>query len=147
MIRTDIPEVLIYTDGACDPNPGPGGWAALLLSGRHRKEIVGSEKFTTNNRMELMAALKALETLTEPHQVSLFTDSQYLHLGITEWMPTWIKRGWRRKSGRLANVEVWQALQQEIQKHQIDWNWVKGHAGDPLNERVNWLAQKAIWKK
>ena len=147
MIRKDKPDVLIYTDGACDPNPGPGGWAALILFGIHRKEMTGSEEFTTNNRMELMAALKALEAMTKPQQVSLFTDSQYLHLGITEWMPAWIKRGWRRKGGQLANIELWQALQKEVQKHQIEWHWVKGHAGNPNNERVNWLAQKAIWRK
>lgn len=147
MNSKEIPDVLIYTDGACDPNPGPGGWAALLLIGHQRKEISGSEKFTTNNRMELMAALKALEALNEPHRVSLFTDSQYLQLGITEWMPVWIKRGWRRKGGKLANAELWQKLNQKIQEHEIEWNWVQGHAGDPLNERVNRLAQKAIRQK
>ena len=147
MNKNEIPKILIFTDGACDPNPGPGGWAALLILGKNKKEISGSEEFTTNNRMELMAALKALESLTRPSQVSLFTDSQYLQLGITEWMPVWIERGWRRKGGRLANVELWQALEKEIQKHCIEWKWVKGHAGNPNNERVNQLAQKAIWGK
>jgi len=138
------PRVAIYTDGACDPNPGHGGWAAILLQANGEKEICGSENPSTNNRMELMAAIQALRELNNPSQVDLYTDSEYLRLGIEKWMGAWVKRGWKRKQGKLANQELWQELFQLNQKHWIRWHWVRGHSGDKYNERVNRLAQKAI---
>ena len=140
----DQPEVTIYTDGACRGNPGPGGWGAILRFGRHEKELFGGEEATTNNRMELRAALEALRTLTEPCQVVLFTDSKYLKRGITEWMPNWKRRNWRRKGGKLANVDLWKKLDEEISRHEVRWRWVRGHSGHVLNERVDKLARKAI---
>jgi ribonuclease HI len=144
MLKPNLPEVIIYTDGACDPNPGSGGWAAILLFEKTKKEIKGSESPSTNNRMELIAAIQALNTLEVAHKVNLYTDSKYLKLGIEEWMPNWINRGWKRKGGKLANIELWQSLHVISQKHNIKWHWLKGHAGEQYNERVNWLAQKAI---
>jgi len=140
----DLPNVVIYTDGACDPNPGPGGWAALLLYNAHEKVLTGAENPTTNNRMELTAAIQGLLSLKRPCAVTLYTDSEYLKRGITEWLPGWRKRGWRRKGGALANLELWQALDEALQPHQVDWRWVRGHAGDRFNERVDRLARQAI---
>jgi ribonuclease HI len=140
-------QVTIFTDGACLGNPGPGGWAALLRSGKHEKIIQGNEDQTTNNRMELMAALQALKSLTRPCQVDLYTDSEYLRRGITEWMENWRALGWKRKGGSLANVELWQALDTVVKEHQIKWHWVRGHAGHPENERVDRLARQAIPKR
>lgn len=142
----DLPEVIIYTDGSCDVNPGPGGWAALLRSGRHEKVLQGHEADSTNNRMELTAALRALEALKQPSRVQLHTDSQYLRRGITEWLPGWRARGWKRKGGALANVELWQALDQATQRHEIDWHWVKGHSSNKDNQRVDMLAREAMEK-
>jgi ribonuclease HI len=142
----DQPEVTIYTDGACQGNPGPGGWGALLRYGKHEKALSGGEKDTTNNRMELMAALEALRALNTSCQVTLFTDSEYLKKGVTEWMPAWKRRNWRRKGGKLANVDLWMKLDEEIGRHEIHWRWVKGHAGNLLNERVDQLARRAIPK-
>ena len=139
-----MPQVTIYTDGACDPNPGPGGWAALLRSGEHVKEISGNASNTTNNRMELTAAIQALRSLRQPCQVDLFTDSEYLKRGITEWLPGWRRRGWRRKDGELANADLWQDLDQAMQSHEIRWHWVRGHAADRDNQRVDRLARMAI---
>jgi ribonuclease HI len=136
--------VTVYTDGACSGNPGPGGWGAILKFGRHEKELSGGEPETTNNRMELRAALEALRALTEPCKVTLFTDSEYLKRGITEWLPGWKRRNWRRKGGKLANVDLWMKLDEEIARHEVHWRWVRGHAGHPLNERVDKLARKAI---
>jgi ribonuclease HI len=141
---TDLPTVTIYTDGACDPNPGPGGWAALLLYKHQEKTLSGSEPDTTNNRMELTAAIMALKALKKSSRVQFFTDSQYLRLGITEWMPNWRARNWRRKGGKLANADLWQALDKAIQRHEIEWHWVRAHAGDKYNQRVDYLARKAI---
>ena len=146
-MNENIPEVTIYTDGACDPNPGSGGWAAILIFQKTKKEIKGSERATTNNRMELMAAIQALKVLEVEHNVKLYTDSKYLQLGIEEWMPNWIKRGWKRKGGKLANIELWQSLQVLSKKHSIEWHWLKAHDGNVSNERVNWLAQKVIKSK
>jgi ribonuclease HI len=140
----DLPEVTIYTDGACKGNPGPGGWAAILEYDGSEKIISGHDPRTTNNRMELTAALKALQALKRPCRIQLYTDSEYLKRGITEWLPGWRARGWRRKEGALKNVELWQALDEEMKKHQVHWNWVRGHAGNRLNERVDRLARKAI---
>jgi ribonuclease HI len=140
----DIPRVIIYTDGACDPNPGPGGWAALLKFNGREKVLQGGEADSTNNRMELTAAIQALEALNHPCQVALFTDSEYLKRGITEWLPRWKARNWRRKGGKLANIDLWQALDQAIKRHEIEWRWVRGHAGDRDNQRVDRLAREAI---
>lgn len=138
-------KVVIHTDGACDPNPGPGGWAAILRYGRHEKVISGSDPQTTNNRMEMQAALSALQTLKSRCRVTLHTDSKYLRRGITEWLAAWQRRGWRT-SGRRAvqNQDLWRALAAEVQRHQVEWRWVRGHSGDPLNARVDRLARAAI---
>jgi ribonuclease HI len=138
---TNKPEVTIYTDGSCQGNPGPGGWGAILKYGNHERLLSGGEKDTTNNRMELRAALEALRALTEPCRVTLFTDSEYLKKGITEWMPNWKRRNWRRKGGKLANVDLWMKLDEEISRHEINWRWVRGHAGNAMNERVDKLAK------
>jgi ribonuclease HI len=134
-------KVSISTDGACLGNPGPGGWGALLRAGKVEREIAGGEALTTNNRMELMGAIMALEALRAPCEVILSTDSQYVRKGITEWMPNWIRRNWRTAGGAtVKNQDLWQRLQLAAQPHVIDWRWVKGHAGDPDNERVDALA-------
>ena len=139
----ELPHVTIYTDGACDPNPGPGGWAAILRSGSAEKVLTGSEPNTTNNRMELTAALHALQALNQPCQVDLYTDSEYLKRGITEWLPGWRARNWRRKGGELKNVDLWQALDSALRTHKVTWHWVRGHAGHTDNERVDQLARQA----
>jgi ribonuclease HI len=134
--------VMIHTDGACLGNPGPGGWAALLRYGARERELVGGEALTTNNRMELMAAIVALETLTEGCEVVLHTDSQYVRQGITEWMPNWLRRKWRTAAGDpVKNQDLWERLHAATTRHRIDWRWVKGHSGDPDNERVDLLAR------
>ena len=143
----DLQEVTIYTDGACDPNPGPGGWAVLLIYNKREQTLTGSERQTTNNRMELTAAIEALKALKKPSQVEFFTDSQYLRLGITDWIPNWRARNWRRKGGKLANVDLWQALDKYIQDHQINWHWVRGHSGNRNNQRVDRLARNSIQRK
>ena len=141
---TSLPSVTIYTDGACDPNPGPGGWAALLLFGSQEKTLTGFEVETTNNRMELTAAIQALKALKQSNRVEFYTDSEYLKRGISEWMPNWRARNWRRKGGKLANVDLWKKLDKIIQQHQIEWHWVRGHSGDRYNQRVDYLARQAI---
>jgi len=139
------PLVHIYTDGACEGNPGPGGWAAVMRFGRNTKELWGSEPHTTNNRMELQAAISALQSLKRPCQVHLYTDSEYLRRGVTQWLPDWVCRGWRTSQKRpVKNQELWKTLYRLTQIHEIEWHWVKGHAGDPLNERVDLLARRAI---
>jgi ribonuclease HI len=139
------PEVIIYTDGACSGNPGPGGWGAILMSGPHERELWGGEGHTTNNRMELMAAIKALEALKRPCRVELHTDSQYLRQGITEWMPGWKARGWRTAAkAPVKNEDLWRALDEARQRHEVAWRWVKGHSGHPLNERADGLARRGI---
>lgn len=141
-----LPVVEIFTDGACDPNPGPGGWAAILRFGDHERELTGSEAESTNNRMELTAAIEALCALKRPCRVDLYTDSEYLKRGITEWLENWRARDWRRKGGKLANADLWQALDAEVRKHQVEWHWVRGHAGHPENQRADRLARGAIPK-
>lgn len=141
---SELPHVVIYTDGSCEPNPGPGGWAAILRSGRRSRVLTGGERETTNNRMELTAVLQALQALTRPCRVDLYTDSEYVQKGVTEWLPVWKEKGWKRKEGRLANLDLWQALDAELGRHEISWHWVKGHAHDPLNRRVDGLARAAI---
>jgi len=138
-------KVEIYTDGACRGNPGPGGWGALLRYQGVEKEIYGSEADTTNNRMEMMAAIKALESLTKPCDVALTTDSQYVMKGITEWLEGWKKRGWKTAARKpVKNVDLWQRLDKATEKHTINWHWVKGHSGHDENERVDELANLAI---
>ncbi len=138
-------KVIIYTDGGAKPNPdGPGGWGALLMAGGHRREMSGGEPSTTNNRMELMGAICALEALKRPCEVVLYTDSQYLRNGITEWMPKWIKNGWRTASkAPVKNQDLWQRLHAANARHQVTWRWVKAHNGHALNERVDQLATEA----
>jgi ribonuclease HI len=136
--------VEVHTDGACLGNPGPGGWAALLRYGAHEREIVGAEPDTTNNRMELMAAISALESLTQGCAIELHTDSQYVRQGITEWMPNWIRRNWKTAGGDpVKNRDLWERLHAATARHRISWHWVKGHSGDPDNERVDALARAA----
>ncbi len=135
----------IYTDGACRGNPGPGGWAALLQKGEHEKEISGAEALTTNNRMELTAVIRALETLKQPVSARLHTDSQYVRRGITEWLVAWKARGWRTADRKpVKNQDLWEQLEAVSARHHIEWRWVPGHAGVPGNERVDRLANEAI---
>ena len=135
----------IYTDGACRGNPGPGGWAALLIMGEHRKELSGAEGLTTNNRMELTAVIRALEALKRPVQARLYTDSEYVRRGISEWLPGWKARGWRTADRKpVKNQDLWERLEELNAGHKIEWHWVPGHAGVPGNERVDHLANAAI---
>lgn len=137
--------VTIYTDGGCDPNPGVGGWGAVLIHGERRKELSGGALESTNNRMELTAAIEALRALKRGCNVHLYTDSEYLKRGVTEWMPGWKARNWKRgRQGEVKNVDLWLALDEEIQRHTIDWRWVRGHSGVPENERCDELAEAAI---
>ena len=142
---TETPQLVeIATDGACKGNPGPGGWGALLRFGSHEKELSGGEAVTTNNRMELTAAIEALRVLTRPCRIRLSTDSKYVMDGLTRWIHGWRKNGWRTADKKpVKNAELWQALFAETQKHEIEWIWVKGHAGHPDNERADKLASDA----
>jgi len=138
-------EVLAFTDGACSGNPGPGGWGALLVYGGVEKELSGGEPMTTNNRMELMAAIAALEALKRPCAVALYTDSQYLRDGITKWIEGWKRKGWITADKKpVKNVDLWQRLDAARLPHTVVWHWVRGHAGHPENERVDQLARAAI---
>ncbi len=135
----------IFTDGACTGNPGPGGWAAILRSGAHEKELFGGERATTNNRMELTAAIKAFEALKTPSEVTIYTDSRYVMDGVTKWMANWKRNGWRTMSkGAVKNEDLWRRLDEARARHEVDWRWVRGHAGHPENERVDALARSAI---
>ena len=137
--------VELFTDGACRGNPGPGGWGVLIRYNEHEKQIYGSERDTTNNRMELMAAIEGLRTLRKPCHVIITTDSQYVHDGITKWLPKWQKSGWRNSQKKsVKNADLWQALVNETKRHQITWQWVRGHSGHPENEIADQLANKAI---
>src|SRR5262249_30494493 len=139
------PHVVIHTDGACSGNPGPGGWGAILEFGETKKELAGGEEHTTNNRMELMAAISALEALKRPCLVDLHTDSQYLRDGITSWIKKWKANGWRTADKKpVKNVDLWQRLDAALVAHTVRWHWVRGHAGHPLNERADELARNAI---
>ena len=139
------PHVIIHTDGACSGNPGPGGWGAILAYGDHHKELNGGEPHTTNNRMELMAAIAGLEALKRPCRVRLYTDSQYLRDGITRWLPGWKARQWRTADKKpVKNIDLWQRLEAAAAPHDIEWHWVRGHAGHPENERADALARAAI---
>lgn len=139
------PAVVIYSDGACSGNPGPGGWGAVMMSGAHVKEISGGEPGTTNNRMELMAAIQALEALKKPCKVELHTDSQYVMKGISEWIHGWKRRGWKTADNKpVKNDDLWRRLDAARARHDVSWNWVKGHAGHELNERADALARKGL---
>ncbi len=141
----ELPHVTIFTDGACKGNPGIGGWGAVLQMGVQTKGLMGHEAHTTNNRMELTAAIRALEALTKPCAVTLTTDSNYVRDGIMKWVHGWQKKGWRTADGKpVKNVELWQALIAAAARHTVTWKWVKGHAGDPGNERADALANAAI---
>jgi ribonuclease HI len=140
-----VHEVEIYTDGACKGNPGPGGWGAWLKSGTHEKELFGGELSTTNNRMELMAVIQALTALKQRCHVVLHTDSQYVRNGITEWLPNWIRRGWKTADNKpVKNDDLWRQLAEQAARHRIDWRWVKGHSGVHGNERADELANRGV---
>ena len=142
---TEGPHVIIHTDGACSGNPGPGGWGAILTYGEHEKELKGGEPHTTNNRMELMAAISALEALKRSSTVEMHTDSKYVQDGISKWIHGWKRNGWKTADKKpVKNVDLWQRLDAAIQKHHVKWHWVKGHAGHELNERADRLAVEAI---
>ena len=139
------PSVVIFTDGACSGNPGPGGWGAVLIHGKTEKDLCGGEPATTNNRMELMAAIQALEALTKPCRVELHTDSRYVMDGITQWMPAWKARGWKTAAKQpVKNEDLWRRLDTARLRHHVDWRWVKGHNGHELNERADALARKGL---
>ena len=138
-------EVVIYTDGACKGNPGPGGWGAWLKAGTHEKELFGGEAETTNNRMELLAVIKALEALKRPCAVTIWTDSSYVQQGMTNWLAGWKAKGWRTASKQpVKNVDLWQALDAAAARHQVEWRWVKGHAGHEGNEKADQLANRGV---
>jgi len=140
-----VKRVALFTDGACRGNPGPGGWGVLLRYGDHERELYGGEPATTNNRMELRAAIEGLKALREPCEVTLTTDSTYVMKGLTEWLPGWKARGWRTAARKpVKNAELWQALDAEAQRHQVHWEWVKGHSGHAGNERADALANRGI---
>lgn len=138
-------EVEIYTDGACRGNPGHGGWGVILIAGKHRKELYGGEPETTNNRMELMAVIEALRALKRPCRIVLHTDSQYVKKGITEWIHDWKRRGWKTAAKKpVKNADLWEILNEVQSQHEIEWRWVKGHAGHPENERADELANLGV---
>ena len=138
-------EVTLYTDGACKGNPGTGGWGALLQSGKHSKELFGGEANTTNNRMELTAVIQGLAALKRPCIVNIYTDSQYVKNGMQQWIHNWKARDWKTAAKQpVKNIELWQALDAAVSKHQIQWHWVKGHAGDPGNEKADELANRGV---
>jgi ribonuclease HI len=140
-----MPKVVIHTDGACSGNPGPGGWGAILESGGHRKEIKGGAAMSTNNRMELTAAIEALEALKQPSEVELYTDSNYLRGGITGWIKKWKVNGWRTSDKKpVANEELWRRLELATERHKVRWHWVKGHQGHDENERADELAREGM---
>ena len=137
--------VVIYTDGACSGNPGPGGWGSVMMYRGHRREMSGGEDATTNNRMELMAVIQALEALKRPCNITIHTDSTYVMKGMTEWLPQWKQRNWKTAAKKpVKNVELWQRLEKAIAAHNVKWKWVKGHSGVPENERADELARLAI---
>jgi ribonuclease HI len=143
--KGDEKPIVIYTDGACSGNPGPGGWGAVLTCGEHQKELKGGEATTTNNRMELLAAIEALDALKRPSVVDLHTDSQYLRQGITQWIARWKVNGWKTADRNpVKNADLWQRLDQARTRHAINWHWVKGHAGHPENERADALARAGM---
>jgi ribonuclease HI len=140
-----VKEVVAYTDGACRGNPGPGGWGVVLEHGPHVKELCGGETATTNNRMELTAAIRALEALQRPARISVYTDSNYVKNGITEWLPNWVRRGWQTAARKpVKNKDLWQQLAVLTDRHDVSWHWVRGHSGHPGNERADRLANQGL---
>jgi ribonuclease HI len=145
MTHSGTKKVVIYTDGACSGNPGPGGWGAVMIWGEHRKELFGGAADTTNNRMELQAVIEALDALTRTAHIDLYTDSAYVKNGITSWIHSWKKNGWKTADKKpVKNADLWQALEAARHKHEVDWHWVKGHAGHPENERADELARQGM---
>lgn len=145
MIEAARPQVVIHADGACKGNPGPGGWGVLLASAGHRRELHGGAPATTNNRMELTAVIEALSALKKPSDVVIYTDSSYVQKGITEWIHGWKRRGWKTADKQpVKNEDLWRALETAAARHHVDWRWVKGHAGDPGNERADELANLGV---
>jgi ribonuclease HI len=143
MQENKLPSVTMYTDGACKGNPGRGGWGVWMVSGTHEKEMWGGERVTTNNRMELTAVIQALSTLKKRCNIIVYTDSEYVRKGITEWITGWKKRGWRTADGKpVKNEDLWRELEAQVLAHQVEWRWVKGHSGDPGNERADGLANR-----
>lgn len=139
------PQVEMWTDGACKGNPGPGGWGVLMRAGAHEKTMHGGQDGTTNNRMELLAVIEGLRALKRPCRVRIHTDSQYVMKGMTEWLANWKRRGWMTADKKpVKNAELWQALEEQVNRHQVDWRWVRGHAGDPGNERADALANQGV---
>jgi ribonuclease HI len=140
-----VTTVVIFTDGACSGNPGPGGWAAILTAKGRTRELSGGEALTTNNRMELSAAIAGLDALTRPSDVELHTDSQYVRNGVTQWLAKWKRNGWRTADRKpVKNEDLWRRLEEAAERHRVDWRWVKGHAGHDLNERADALAREAM---
>lgn len=142
-----VEKVTVYTDGSCQPNPGPGGWAAIIVEAGKETILKGHEAHTTNNRMEMIAALEALRTIDRSKKVSIYTDSQYLRNGVEVWLRNWKAKNWKRKGGALANVDLWKSLAEEIDQRKITWHWLKGHNGHPYNERADRLAQQMLRTK
>ena len=144
MGKAAIEKITIYTDGSCEPNPGPGGWAAIILDSKEQTILQGHEKMSTNNRMELTAAMEALRAIDPSRAVILYTDSQYLKNGVEKWLKDWKARNWKRKGGPLLNVDLWKRIAEVIDRRKITWRWVKGHNGNPYNERVDRLARQMM---
>jgi ribonuclease HI len=144
MSKATIEKITVYTDGSCEPNPGPGGWAAIILDGKEQTILKGYEKDSTNNRMELTAALEALRHIDRSKPVILYTDSQYLKNGVEKWLKDWKARNWKRRGGPLLNVDLWKQISEVIELRKITWRWVKGHNGNPYNERVDRLAHQMM---
>ena len=144
-ISAAMKQVTLYTDGACSGNPGPGGWGAILLHGDHEKELSGGEKETTNNRMEMTAVIEGLRALKSACKVDIYTDSTYVKDGMTSWLAGWKARGWKTAAKKpVKNQDLWMAMDEQVQRHQVSWHWVKGHSGDPMNERADALAVAAV---
>lgn len=143
-MKPDHQQAVIYTDGSCQPNPGPGGWAAIIIEDGRERILKGGNEYSTNNRMELTAALNAIKTIPKNKEIVIFTDSQYLKNGIEKWIENWKMRHWKRKGGVLANVDLWKQLSDEIVEREIIWKWVKGHSGNQFNERVDRLAKEEM---
>jgi ribonuclease HI len=141
-----VEKTTVYTDGSCDPNPGPGGWAAVILHSGNETILKGHADESTNNRMELTAALEALRSIDEDQPVILYTDSQYLKNGVESWLKNWKAKNWKRKGGKLANVDLWKQISEEIEHRKITWRWIKGHNGNPYNERADRIAQQMVRK-